>query len=92
MTVEPDPKRDKITCPSFGLCSSPAEHSTMGHIVLDLTNLACQSTTKLSEQPGHPKRHVTFAMFERRPACPAHAADMHEDEGEHQPLPSAPQY
>ena len=39
-TAELDPKGDKITCPAFGLYSSPAEHSTMGHIVLDLTNLA----------------------------------------------------
>ena len=29
-TIELDPKRDKITCPAFGLYSSPAEHSTMG--------------------------------------------------------------
>ena len=31
MTIELDPKRDKITCPAFGLYSSPAEYSTMGH-------------------------------------------------------------
>ena len=29
MTIELDPKGDKITCPSFGLYSSPAEYSTM---------------------------------------------------------------
>ena len=52
----------------------------MGHSVLDLTNLAYQPTTKSREQPGHPKRHVTFAMSERRPAYQAHAPDMHEDE------------
>ena len=52
----------------------------MGHIVLDLTSLAYQPTTKSREQPGHPKRHVTFAMAERKPAYPAHAPDMHEDE------------
>ena len=54
----------------------------MGHIVLDLTNLAYQPMTKSREQPGHPKRHVNFAMSERRPAYPAHAPDMHEDEDE----------
>ena len=32
-TIELDPKGDKITCPAFGLCSSPAEHSAMGHCV-----------------------------------------------------------
>ena len=36
-TFELNPQEDKITCPTFGLCSSPAEHSTKGHIVLDLT-------------------------------------------------------
>ena len=81
-TIELDPQGDKMTCPPFGLYSSPAEHSTMGHVVLDLTNLAYQPTTKSCEQPGHPKRHVTFAMLERRPAYPAHAPDMDEDEDE----------
>ena len=51
-TIDLDPKRDKITCPAFGLYSSPAEHSTMGHIVLELTSLAYQPTTKSREQPG----------------------------------------
>ena len=51
-------------------------------IVLDLTNLAYQPVTKSREQPGDPKRHVTFAMSERRPAYPAHAPDIHEDEDE----------
>ena len=75
-------KETTITCPAFRLNSSPAEHSTLGHIVFDLTNLAYQRTTKSREQPGHPKRHVTFAMSERKPAYPAHAPDMHEDEDE----------
>ena len=79
MTSELDPKGDKITCPAFGLFSSPAEYSTMGHIVLDLTNLAYQPTTKSSEQPGHPKIRVTFAMPERKKAYPGHAPDMHEE-------------
>ena len=60
-----DPKGDKISCPAFGLYSSPAENSTMEHIVLDVTNLAYQPTTWSREQCGHPKRHVTFAMTER---------------------------
>ena len=75
-TMELDSKGDTITCPAFGLYSSLAEHSTMGHVVLDLTNLAYQPTTKSREQTGHPK--VTFAMSERRPRYPAHAPDMDE--------------
>ena len=74
-TIELDPKEDQITCPAFGLYSSPAESSAMGHIVLDLRNLSYQPTTKTREQSGHPKRHVTFAMSGRRQAYPAHAPD-----------------
>ena len=81
-TIELDPKGDNITCPASGLYSSPAEYSTMGHIVLELTNLAYQPTTKSREQPGHSKRHVTFTMPERKPAYPALAPDMHENEDE----------
>ena len=33
MLVDLDPQRDKITCPAFGLFSSPAEYSTLGHVV-----------------------------------------------------------
>ena len=73
MTVKLDRKGDKITCPAFALCSSPAGHPTMGHIVLDLTNLAYQPTTR--------RDYVTFAMSERRPAYPAYAPDMDEDKG-----------
>ena len=82
MTIELDPKGDKITCPAFGLYSTRSEHSTMGLFVLDLTSLAYQPTTKSHEQTGHPKRHVTFAMSVRRPAYPAHAPDMDEDKDE----------
>ena len=64
-TIELDPRGDKITCPALGLYSSPCEHSTMGHIVLDLPNLACQPTTKSCGHSGQPKRHLTFAMPER---------------------------
>ena len=49
-TVELDPQGDKITCPAFGLLSSPAEDSTMGNIVLDLTSLTCQPTIDLVTQ------------------------------------------
>ena len=58
-TIELVPKGDTITCPAFGLYSS---YSTVGHVVLDLKNLAYQPTTKSREQPGHSNRHVTFAM------------------------------
>ena len=54
----------------------------MGHIVLDLTSLTCQPTTKSSHRSGHPKKHVIVAMSERKPAYPAHTLDMHEDENE----------
>ena len=46
ITIELETKGDKITCPAFGLYSSPAEYSTMGHVVLDLTSLAYQPTQK----------------------------------------------
>ena len=59
-TIELDPKGDKITCPAFGLYSSRAEYSTIGHIVLDLTSLAYEPKSR--ERSGHPKRHVTFAL------------------------------
>ena len=45
-TIELDPKGDKITWPAFGLYSSPAEYSTMGHIVLDVTGLAYQPKSR----------------------------------------------
>ena len=52
----------------------------MGHIVLDLTSLTYQLTTKSSNRSGHPKKQVIFAMSERKPADLAQAPDMHEDE------------
>ena len=59
--------------PSFlGLYSSPAEHSTMGHTVFDLTSLACQ--------PKSRERHLTFALSEQKSAYPAHTRDLEEDE------------
>ena len=60
VTIELDPKGDKVTCLAFALHPSPAEYSTMGHIVLDLTSLAYQPKSR--ERAAHPKRHVTFAM------------------------------
>ena len=41
-TIELDPKGENITCPPFGMYSSPPFYSTMGHIVSDLTSLAYQ--------------------------------------------------
>ena len=64
MTIELDPKGDKITCPAFGLYSSPAEYSTMGHIVLDLTSLAYQPKSR--ERSAHPKIDVTFALSQQK--------------------------
>ena len=73
-TIAPDPQGDKIT--SFFLEFLPADYSTMGHVVSDLTSLTYQPTTKSSNRSGYPKRHVTFAMSERKPAYPAHVPDM----------------
>ena len=73
MTIELDPKEDKITCPAFGLYSSPAEYSTMGHIVLDLTSVAYQPKSR--ERPAQLKRHVTFALSEQKSAYPAHTRE-----------------
>ena len=76
-TIELDPQGDKIICPAFGLYSSPVEHSTIGHPVLDLTSLAYQATTKSCDRSGHPKRPVILAMSERKPSisgsCTRHA-------------------
>ena len=38
--------------------------------------------TKSSVRSGHPKRHVIFAMSERKAAHPVHALDMHGGEDE----------
>ena len=61
ISIELDPKGDNISCPAFGLYSSPAEYSTMGHIVLDLTSLAYQP--KFRERYVRPKKHVTFCSI-----------------------------
>ena len=46
ITLELDPKGAKITCPAFGLYSSPVEHSTMEHVVLDLSSHAYQPRSR----------------------------------------------
>ena len=68
MTIELDPKGDTTTCPAFGLSSSPAGYSTMGHIVLDSTSLAYQPKSR--ERSAHPKRHVN----------PVHTRESDEDD------------
>ena len=81
-TIKLGPQGDKIICAAFGLFSFVEENFIMEHIVWDMTSLKHQPTAKSSDRPGHPRRHVTFAMSERKPAYPAHAPDMHEDEDE----------
>ena len=50
--------------------------------MLGLTSFTYQPTTKSSNRSGYPKKHLIFAMPERKPPYPAHALDMHEDEDE----------
>ena len=52
----------QITCHAIGLYTSPVQHSTMGHIVLDLTSLVCQPKSR--ERSDRPTKHVTFALSE----------------------------
>ena len=78
MTIELDPKGDKITCPAFGLYSSPAEYFTVGHIILDLTSLAYQSKSR--ERSAHPKRQVTFAPSQQKSAYPSQTRELDEDD------------
>ena len=77
MTIEQDPEGNKITCPAFGLFSSPPEYSIMGHIVLNLTSLTYQPTTKSSVRSGRPKRHVIYAIVRAKTSiscsCTFHA-------------------
>ena len=83
MTIDVDPKGDTITCPAFGLYSSPVEYSTMGHIVLGLTSLAYQP--RLRERSTHLQRHVTLPLTEQKSAYPGHTREVDEDEDD-QPL------
>ena len=78
MIVELDPNGDKISCPAFGLYSSPAEYSTIGHIVLDLTSLAYHPKSR--ERSDHPKGHVTSALSEQKSAYPADTRELDEDD------------
>ena len=78
MTIELDPKGDKITCQAFGVHSSPAGYSTMGHIVLDLTSLTYQPKSR--ERSVHPKRHVTFALTGKKSVYPVHSPELDEDD------------
>ena len=78
MIIELDPKGRKITCPTFGLYSSPAEDSAIGHIVLDLTCLA--NLPKSRERSAHLKRHATFALLKHKTAYPAHSRELDEDD------------
>ena len=61
MTGELNPKGDKFTCAAFGLYSSLAEYSTMGHVVLDLSSLAYQPKSR--ERSARPTKHVTFLLY-----------------------------
>ena len=78
VTLELDPKGAKITCPAFGLYSSPVECSTMGHLVLDWTSLAYQPKSR--ERSARPTKHVTFALSQRKSAYPARAQELDDDE------------
>ena len=78
VTLELDPKGAKITCPAVGLYSSPVEYSTMGHIALDLTNLAYQP--KLRERSSRPAKYVIFALSQRKSAYPARVQKLDDDE------------
>ena len=78
MIIELDLKGDNITCPAFGLYSSPVEYSTMGHIVLDLMSLAYQPKSR--ERSAPPTKHVTFALSQQKSAYPAHTQELDDDE------------
>ena len=77
MTIELDPNGDKITCPAFGFYSSPAEYSTMGHIMLDLTSLAHHRKSR--EQSARMKKHVIFCPIGAKSAYPVHTRELDED-------------
>ena len=78
LTLGLDPKGAKITCPAFGLCSSPVGYSTIGHIVLDFTSLAHQPKSR--ERSDRPRTHVTFALSHRKSAYPARAQELDDAE------------
>ena len=78
ITTELHPKGDTITCPAFGLHSSPAEYSTIWHVVLDLTSFTYPPKSR--ERSPHSKRHVTFALTDEKSVYPAHTSELHEDD------------
>ena len=80
MTIELNPKGDKLHVQFFGLYASPAEYSTMGHVVLDLTSLAYQPNSR--ERSARLEKHVTFALSEQTSAYPAHTRELNADEGD----------
>ena len=49
-----------------------------GHVVLDLTSLAYQPKSR--ERSPRPTKHVTFALSQRKSACPARAQELHDGE------------
>ena len=67
MTIELDPKRDKITCPAFGLYSSPAEYSTMGHFGFGF------------DESCVPDK-IAWAGSEQKSANPARTRELNEDD------------
>ena len=48
--------------------------------MLHMTSHTYQPTTKSSDRLGKPKRHLTFAISERKPSCTAHTQPISEDE------------
>ena len=78
ITLELDLKGAKITCPAFGLCSSPIEYSTIGHIAMDLTSLAYQPKSR--EPSARPTKHVPIALSQRKSAFPARVQKLDDDE------------
>ena len=90
MSLELDPKGGKSTCPTFGLHSSPAEYSIMGHIVLDFASLAYQPKSRA--RSTHPKRHCDTRLDRSKFCVPSsddddkplvrsdHAADSEDED------------
>ena len=78
ITLELAPKGAKITCPAFGLYSSPVEYTTMEHIVLDLTSVAYQPKSR--ERSARPRKHLTFALSQRKSAYLARVQKLDDDE------------
>ena len=78
MTIELNPKGDKITCLASGLFSFSVDYSTMGYVVLDLTSLAYQPKSR--DRSARPTKNVTFALTQQKAAYPAHLQELGDDE------------